>query len=205
MAVMAPAASAHNAPSRARLTYTRTLPGSVPEYMAVSVNSDGFGTYEGRRLNEPSRPRPFRLSEATTRQLFTLAAELDHFRSLDLESHKKVANLGLKTLTYQVGDEKHQSEFNYTLNREAQELTDFFERIGTVERHIITLEYAMKYDHLSLPRELLQIQIDLENKAVADPELMVDTLQQIVRNPRFLHLAQVRAQNILERLQLSSQ
>jgi len=30
---------------------------------------------------------------------------------------------------------------------------------------------------------------------------MVPTLDQIARNPRFLHLAQVRAQNILERLQ----
>jgi hypothetical protein len=173
--------------------------------MEIIVGVDGNGTYDGRKLDEPSNPRPLKLSSATTQRLLRLASELDNFRSIDLESHKKVANLGQKTLTYQAGNQKYQSEFNYTLNRQAQELTELFERIGTVERHIATLEYSIKYDHLSLPRELLQIQIDLESKAVADPELMINTLEQIAHNPHFLHIAQVRAQNILERIQVSSQ
>jgi hypothetical protein len=54
---------------------------------------------------------------------------------------------------------------------------------------------------LSLPRELLQIQIDLDKRALADPELLVPSLEKIANNPRFLHLAQVRAQTILQRLQ----
>jgi len=187
------------------LTYTKVLKGSAPEFMEIIVGVDGNGTYDGRKLDEPSNPRPLKLSSATTQRLLRLASELDNFRSIDLESHKKVANLGQKTLTYQAGNQKYQSEFNYTLNRQAQELTELFERIGTVERHIATLEYSIKYDHLSLPRELLQIQIDLESKAVADPELMINTLEQIAHNPHFLHIAQVRAQNILERIQVSSQ
>jgi hypothetical protein len=199
MTVLAsPASPAQNAPSVARLTYTRTLPGSTPEYLAVSVNSDGVGTYEGRRLNDPSRPRPFRLSEATTRQLFTLAAELDDFRSLDLESHKKVANLGLKTFTYESGTERSQVQFNYTLQRPAEELTDLFERIASVEQHIEALQYGIKYDPLGLPEELARIQVDLENQLLLEPALMVPSLEEIASNPRFLHLAQVRAQDILK-------
>ena len=194
----APASPAQNAPSPARLTYTRTLPGSAPEYLAVRVNSDGLGTYEGRRLNEPSRPRPFRLSEATTHQLFTLAAELDHFRSLDLESHKKVANLGRKTFTYESGGERNQVQFNYTVHRPAQVLTDLFERIASVEQHIEALQYGIKYDPLGLPEELARIQVDLENRSLLEPELMVPSLEEIASNPRFLHLAQVRAQDILK-------
>ena len=112
-----------------------------------------------------------------------------------------MANLGTKTLTYEEDGQKYQAQFNYSLRREAQELSELFEKIAAVEQHIAVLEYAAKYDHLSLPRELLQIQIDLNNKVLADPQLMVPALDQIARNPRFLHLAQVRAQNILERLQ----
>ncbi len=186
--------------SSATLTYTKVLKDSVPEYLAITVRSDGSGTYEGRKLDDPPSPRPLKLSPATTRRLFALASELDHFRSIDLESHKPVANLGLKTFTYEGRGQKNRCEFNYTLNRHAQELTDLFERIATVERHVIALEYAMRYDHLGLPRELLQIQIDLENKALADPELMQDALEQIAHNTRFLHLAQVRAQNILQQI-----
>ncbi|HEV2493158.1 MAG TPA: hypothetical protein VG204_08825 [Terriglobia bacterium] len=187
-----------------KLTYTRVLKGSIPEYLTISVDAMGTGTYEGRKLDEPPSPRAMKLSAATTGRLFGLARALNDFKDIDLESHKKVANLGSKTVIYQAGDEKYKVEFNYTLNRQAQELVDLFEKIAAVEQHIDALEYEVKYDHLGLPRELLQIQIDLDNKALADPQLMVPTLDEIVKNPRFLHLAQVRAQNILERLQNSN-
>ena len=185
----------------ARITFTKVLKGSTPEYLAITVDSNGSGTYEGRKLDEPSRPRPLKLSPTTTQRLFELAGLLDNFRSGDLESHKKVADLGLKTLVYEGNGGINQAQFNYTLRREAQELADTFEKIAGVEQHIITLEYAIKYDHLGLPNELLQIQIDLKNKALADPGLMVPALEEIARNPHFLHLAQVRAQDILQRLQ----
>lgn len=193
---------AEEANTPTRLTYFKVLKGSVPEYMAITVDSNGRGTYDGRKLAEPPNARPLKLSSATTNRLFELAASLNYFQSIDLESHKKVANLGLKTLIYEKDGWKNQAEFNYTLRRNAQELVDLFEKIASVEQHIMSLEYAIKYDHLSLPRELLQIQIDLDNKALAETELMVPALEEIVRNPRFLHLAQVRAQNILHRLQV---
>lgn len=187
--------------STPKLTYSRLLKGSNPEYLWISVDSTGAGAYEGRKVDESPSLRSLKLSAATTRRLFELAAELDDFRNIDLESHKRVANLGSKTLTYQAGAEKYEAKFNYSLNRQAQELVDLFEKISSVEQHIAALEYAAKYDHLSLPRELLLIQIDLNNKALADPQLMVPTLDEIARNPHFLHIAQVRAQDILERLQ----
>lgn len=184
-----------------RLTYTKVLEHSVPEYLSVTVDANGSGSYEGRKLAEPSEPRPLKLSEATTRRLFDLAAQLNHFQSVDLESHKKVANLGRKTLTYENGGQVTRVEFNYTLRREADALVTLFEKISSVEQHVAALEYSIKYDPLSLPRELMQIRYDLDNKALADAELMVPTLEEIARNPRFLHLAQSRAQNILQRLQ----
>jgi len=196
--------SAQGAGGPAKLTFTKVLQGSVPEYLAITVASDASATYDGRKLSDPAAPRTFKLSAATTRRLFELAAGLDNFKSVELESHRKVADLGLKTFIYEAGGEKRQVQFNYTLRREAQELTDLFEKISGVQQHLTALEYSMKYDHLGLPRELSQIQIDLENKVLADPALMVPALEQIARNPKFLHLAQARAQNILQRLQNSN-
>lgn len=181
----------------ARITYTRTLPGSVPEYLAVVVNSDGSGSYVGRTLKETDQPRALKLSPATTGQIFALASDLGDFR-VPLESHKKVADLGLKTFTYEQGATRNQVKFNYTTKSTARDLTDLFERIAGVEEHLDTLRYALKYDPLGLPKELLQIQIDLEHNALADPELMVPELQEIANNPRLLHIAQVRAQDILK-------
>jgi hypothetical protein len=185
----------------ARLTYTKVLKGSVPEYLSISLDSRGEGSYEGRKLDEPPAPHPLKLSAATTQRLFSLTEAMDNFQGVELESHKKVANLGLKTLVYERDGQRNQVEFNYTQRRNAQLLAELFEKIASVEQHILILEHAMKYDHLSLPKELLQIQIDLEKRALADPELLVPSLEKIANNPRFLHLAQVRAQTILQRLQ----
>lgn len=203
-AVPAASRSAVGSPPQAsspKLTYTRILKGSIPEYLSLSVDTTGAGAYQGRKLDDPPSPRELKLSAATTERLFALAQSLNDFKDIDLESHKKVANLGSKTFTYQGAAGENKVEFNYTVNRDAQELTDLFEKIAAVEQHIVALEYEVKYDHLGLPHELLQIQIDLDNKALADPQLMVPTLDEIIKNPRFLHLAQVRAQNILDRLQ----
>ncbi|HEV2233605.1 MAG TPA: hypothetical protein VGV68_09410 [Terriglobia bacterium] len=184
----------------ARLTYTKMLAGSTPEFEEITVDLNGSGSYDGRKLSSPPNPRPLQLSPATTQRLFALAHALNDFKSIDLESHKNVANLGRKTFTYEEGGQKNRVEFNYSLRREAQELADLFEKIGSVQEHIKTLEFATKYDPLSLPQELLQIQIELNNKALADPEMMAPVLRQITRNSRFLHLAQARARDILERM-----
>jgi hypothetical protein len=193
-------AAAQDAPPPARLTFTKVLTGSIPELEEVAVDSNGSGTYDGRKLSDPPSPRPLQLSPASAQKAFALAHALNDFKSIDLESHKKVANLGRKTLTYEQGDTKNQAEFNFSLRREAQELAEIFEKIATVEEHIKSLEYDSKYDPLSLPQELLLIQIDLNNKALVDPELMAPALEQITRNSHFLHLAQSRAQDILQRI-----
>jgi hypothetical protein len=184
-----------------RITYTKVLKGSFPEYLSITVDQRGAAIYEGRKLDEPPSPRHLQLTDATTQRIFELAAALDNFDGGDLESYKKVANLGRKTLVYDDGKQKHQVEFNYTQSHEARDLVDILERISNVAQYIATLEYSIQFDHLSLPTHLRQIQTDLDRRALADPELMAPTLEKIVRNPRFLHLAQSRAQNILERLQ----
>ena len=130
-----------------------------------------------------------------------MAERLHNFQGITLESHKPVADLGRKTFAYEHGSENHSAEFNYTTNRDAQDLADVFEGIVSVNLHVRTLEYSIRYDPLGLPRELSLIQMDLERKALADPELMTPELQAIARDSRFLHVAQVRAENILQRLQ----
>jgi hypothetical protein len=189
------------APVPAKLTYSRVFKGSNPEYLRLTVDSKGSGTFEGHKIDEAQRPRSFQLSAATTEHLFNLAAQLDNFHSLSLESHKKVANLGQKTLTYEQGEDVNRVAFNFTENRSARELVDIFEAMGAVEEHISALEFEMKYDPLGLSQELSQIQSELDNKSLTDPQILIPTLETIARSSRFLHLAQVRAQQIIERIQ----
>jgi hypothetical protein len=184
-----------------RLVFTKEFKGATPEYLAIAVDTTGAATYEGRRLDEPSRSRPLRLSPATTARLFELAARLHYFQGLELESHRRVANLGWKTLRYEKDGKTNQVQFNYTLRADANELAEWFERIATVAQHRATLEYAMKYDPLDLPRALQQIKKDLAQKALADPQVLAPILAQITQNSRYLNVAKTRAQDILQQIQ----
>jgi hypothetical protein len=191
---------AQAAAAPAKLSYSRTFKGSSPEYLLITVDSKGSGTFEGRQLDETQSPRTFQLSPGTTERIFALAGQLNNFQSIELDSHKKVANLGQKTFTYQQGEDVNRVAFNYTENRMARELVDLFEAVGTVEEHIATLEFEMKYDPLALPQELLQIQIELNNKTLAEPAILLPTLEKIAHGSRFLHLAQDRAQQLIDRI-----
>ncbi|HUZ47458.1 MAG TPA: hypothetical protein VMW54_12555 [Terriglobia bacterium] len=184
-----------------KLTYIKVMKGSLPEYQAISVDVNGVGAYDGRKLDETPRPRPLKLSASTTQRLFGLANSLGDFRSIQLESSRKVANLGLKTFIYTHDGRKNKVQFNYTRNRHAQELIDLFEGIGTVEQHIGSLEFSARYDQLGLPGELTQVEIDLNNNALVDPQLMVPILQKIAGDSEYLHIAQIRAVDILHRIQ----
>jgi len=183
-----------------RLSFTKFLKGSDPEYIAFTVEANGKATYEGRKMTDPASPRPLQISAGTTERLFTLAASLGYLRSLKLESNHKVANLGEKALTYEANGQISRVEYNYTENRTAQELTELFEKISAVEQHITQLEYAIKYDHLSVANQLRSIQIELDESNLLESQLLVPTLEKIANNPHLLHLAQVRAQDILKRV-----
>ena len=173
----------------------------MPEYLAVSIDANGNGTYDSHGLEDPPNPRSLQVSPGTTAQIFSLVQSLNYLRSLDLDSHLKVANLGLKTLTYQDGREINKVQYNYTQKRAAQQLSEIFEKISNVEERIAQLEYAMKYDHLSLPQALALIQTDLDEHNYVEPALLIPTLEKISTDPRFMHLARSHAQELLRRIQ----
>lgn len=193
--------SAQQTDSPATLTYTKVMKGSVPEYTSITVDANGNGTYDGRQLDESPKPRPLKLSPETTETLFHLAAALDDFRSIRLESKKHVANMGLKTFIYRHGGQENKVTFNYTRKKRALQLLTAFEGIADVEQHIGTLEYSSRYDVLGLPSALNRVESDLDDKVLVDPQLMVPILEKIAGNSQYLHIAQVRAADILRRIQ----
>jgi hypothetical protein len=196
-----PSLSAQQTGSVASLTYIKVMKGSVPEYTSLTVDANGNGTYDGRQLSESPKPRSLKLSPDTTRTLFQMAAALGDFRSLRLESKKNVANMGMKTFIYRQNGQENKVQFNYTRNKKATELLDLFEGIADVEQHIGKLEYSSRYDVLGLPSALTRVEIDLDNKALVDPELMVPILKKIAGDSQYLHIAQIRAADILRRIQ----
>jgi hypothetical protein len=185
--------------AQAKLTFTKSFPESVPDYYRVVLLENGDAEY----TTAPDDPQPekFKLSDEIVKQAFDLAAKLDHFKGEPLEIRKKIANMGKKTFTYDNGAEHASQTFNYSERPEAIDLLNLFEHISNTEQAIIELDRIMHFDKLGLMKYLLQVEIQLDRKELAEPTLLTRTLEDIAANKAYMDIARIRARLILTKIQ----
>ena len=120
-----------------RLFYSKYFKGSVPEFVAITVERDGSVTYQEAKDDE--NPIHLKLDRRPLQGLFDLTEKLDRFAH-PIESGLKIANLGVKTFRFEDGAEHHEVQFNYSEDLNAQALLDRFERITETEQHYANLD-----------------------------------------------------------------
>jgi hypothetical protein len=187
------------ASAQAKLTFVKSFPESVPDYYRVILLQNGEAEY-ATAADDP-QPEKFKLSEDLVKQAFDLADKLDHFKGESLEIRKKIANMGKKTLTYENGAEHGSQSFNYSERPEAMELVALFERISNTQQANIELDRLMHFDKLGLMKRLLQVEMDLDHKDLAEPSLLVPKLEDIAANKAYMDIARLRARIILNKIQ----
>lgn len=185
-------------PDPARLTFTKSFPGSSPDYYRIVLSEEGKAVYT--MAPDDDRPVAFEVSADFTRRVFELASQLGYFRGSTLETKKKLANMGKKTVLYESGAERGEQTFNYSELPEAQELTRLFEKLSSTQQHLIALENQMRFDKLALMKQLLLIDSAVTRKDLAEPQLLVPVLEKIVTNKTFLGIAQQRAKIVLSKI-----
>jgi len=178
-----------------RLFYSKYFKGSIPEFVAITLQRSGDATYQ--EAKDDDNPIKIKLAEAEAQEMFSLADKLDRFQR-PIESGLKVANLGLKTFRFEDGAERHEIQFNYSQDVTAQALLEWFERITETEQHFINLERTVRYDKLGVNSVLLQLQITWDHKRVVAPEQFLPLLDRIVKNESYLHIARERAAGLAE-------
>lgn len=185
----------------ARFTFIKVFPGSLPEYMALTIAEDGTASYDGRALAEPARLDPFHLPADVVARLFGLAAELSYFEGVQLDAGRKIANLGEKTFRYERGGQRAEVRFNYTENRTASVLLDLCEKIARGRFHMAQLEFKSKYDRLGLLGAMREFESEFNRRGFVYLEQFVPVLTQLAGDARVVRLVQLRAQRLLERIQ----
>ena len=117
----------------ARLSFSKSFPGSKPAYFLITVERDGTASYN--ETEDADNAEAVKLEASAANQMFALADKLDHFKK-PIESGLKVANTGQKTLRWENGDEKSETKYNYSTIEDARQLTDYFERIAESARDV---------------------------------------------------------------------
>jgi len=160
-------------------------------------------TYEIRQLDEDGGATPFEIGPALRTKIFQLVSELHHFQGLDLDVHRKIANLGEKTFRWDAVTESNQVKFNYTLNSAATQLLQICEGLARQQELIELLQRRIKYDRLGVNDALLQFENDLSKSVLPEPERALPLLDQIAGDPRFVEIARQRSRALAERIRHS--
>lgn len=172
------------------LFYSKSFPGSVPAFVSIEVLSDGSTTY--KEAVDDEDPVRFKVAPEEVQQIFDLADKLDHFRR-PVESGLKVAKMGQKTFRYANGAEKHEVQFNFSLDENAKLLTDWFERITETQQLFFALERTVKFDKLGVNKSLLQLEAAWDRKRLIGPDRFLALLERVAKNDSYLHMARERA------------
>jgi hypothetical protein len=186
-------------------TYRRVFKSSVPEFIEIRIQENSTAaTYEIRQLDEDAGSSPFEIGPALRTKIFQLVSDLHHFKGLDLDVHRKIANLGEKTFRWDAGTESSQVKFNYTLNSAATQLLQICEGLARQQELIELLQRRIKYDRLGVNDALLQFENDLSKAVLPEPERALPLLDQIAGDPRFVEIARQRSRALAERIRHSS-
>jgi hypothetical protein len=186
--------------SQASITFRKVFKASFPEFAEIKVNEDGTGTWDVRQLDEEANPHPLRIGQPLTQKIFELASDLHDFQGVDLDVHRRVANLGQKSFRYEKGAGNYSVEFNYTLNNSANQLSAIFEGLEREELDLSDMERTMRYDHLGANDVMLRVQADIRNKLIPEPEALLPLLDQIGADEDLIEVARQRARAIAEQI-----
>ena len=175
------------------LFYSRSFPGSAPEYFQVTVR--GAGAVEYREAADDDNPLQFTLTPAESAEVFGLAEKLGDFNH-PIESPAKVAFTGTKIFRYENGARKNEIKFNYTEDPAGKALTEWFEHAGETARDRNELERTAKYDRIGVLDAIMQIDAAMKAKRLVAMEQFLPLLDQIASTPAYMNAARDRASRI---------
>lgn len=175
-----------------------------PPLYSIAIDSDGRATYHCDPAADPnggSAPEPYFVewtaSDAIRQKVFDDARKLNFFQNAHFESKAKVAQTGLKTLTYKDGPREYSASYNYSDNPAVRELTELFQSIETTAEMGRKLAHDLRFDRLGVEADLKALQQQQHGGQAIEFGSVLPILQQIANNPDIMRISQQRAAQIL--------
>jgi len=204
LAVLCAACAATAHAGDATIVYHKVFPGSDPEFVEIRVGQVQGATWDIRQIADAADPQPLDIRPALRAKIFALAAALNNFDGVDLNVHRRLANLGQKTFRYERDGVVHETTFNYTMDSNASQLLEIFEGFTRQQVDLLSIEHSMKYDRLGINDALMQFEDDLNERTLPQPDALLPALDKIAADSRFLNLARERARSLAERIRAAT-
>jgi hypothetical protein len=182
------------------VTFTRNWPEVQPPIFSITVQVSGAAQYKSQTTTNDDQPyvRKFVLSAADRQRVFDLAARLNFFSGeFDFKQHK-VAQTGAKTLAYRDPAHHSQTSYNWSTNKDIEELTALFTGISNTLESGRKLQTLMQHDKLGLYQELNAMVESEQYGELQELHLISPTLEEIASNPAYMDIARQKARSLLK-------
>ncbi|MGA3132573.1 MAG: hypothetical protein ABSD59_17350 [Terracidiphilus sp.] len=181
-------------------------PGLSPAQWTLTLRPDGSGHFRSQvgkatgdgaqAIAAPAVDRDIQVSAAYAGRVFEAAAHHRWFNEA-CESHLKVAFQGWKTLTYTGPQGQGSCTFNFSREKEIQDLGDSLEAVAETILEGARLELLLQHDRLGLDAEM-----EFLTEAVGDGRaqqicVISDILERLVQDDAVLERVRKRARMLL--------
>jgi hypothetical protein len=168
------------------------------EFSQIEINEKGEGRFQQKKREQEMIETQFIISPKSVNDLMTLFGQADFFNpSKEFSSSRKVADTGNKTIRLERGISNREVTFNFSEDRIMWQIIDYFENLSNQELAYFELEVALKYDKLSIPKRLEDLQTNIKAKRIIAPERFSLLLDKIYSDPSVMNLGRVQAHQLI--------
>jgi hypothetical protein len=183
-------------------------PGLSPSQWTMTFHQDGTGHFRSQmgkppdgglhEIDTPSIDRDFTVSLPFSRQIFETAERHKWFNET-CESHMKVAFQGWKTFTYNGPAGQGSCTFNYSKDKEIENLGESMQAVAQTLLEGARLELLLQHDRLGLDAEMQFLSDAAEDGRAQQLIAIREILQRLADDDAVLERVRKRARALLER------
>jgi hypothetical protein len=172
------------------------------ELQCIQLDPDAKGEVKFKRRQAETVNVAIQLSSAGRQKFLALLGATNYLEHPEtFESGRKIADLGAKHLTIETPGGKREGTFNFSLRKDVTDLSNFFEGLINQETLEFDIANAMKFERLSVPKRLEQVENELKSNRISDPERLVPMLEKIESDQQIMNYARSQAGKIKKEIQ----
>jgi len=201
-----PDAAAQNAGPAVTVEYTN--PGLSPAHWTMTLYPDGSGHFtslvsdapanRSGELGLPAIDRDITVSQKFASELFQTAAHEAWFNK-ECESHMKVAFQGWKKLSYKGPEGSGSCTFNYSKEKNLQDLGDALLAVSTTVLEGAKLELLLEHDPLGLHNEMASLVNAAEEGRARELCAIRGILERLAGDDHVMDMVRKQARQLLAR------
>jgi hypothetical protein len=178
---------------------------SPPQWTLV-LHPDGSGHFRSQMepkaaekvIEAPNVDRDIEVSKEFAGHVFETAAHHNWF-NVPCESHLKVAFQGWKTFTYTGAPQHGSCTFNYSRDKDIQNLGESMQAVAQTVLEGARLEILLQHDRLGLDQEMEFLTEEFQDGRAQEVYAIHDILERLAQDDEVMERVRKRAQSLLAR------